>query len=833
MKTTALHTFEEVITNGIKVDGEAEPKKISFIFIPKIQRSYAQGRNSELDVRTEFLKEIFATLTSDRDTPLELSFLFGSRQCMNNGEEGFELLDGQQRTTTLFLLYWYVNCRESADMPEFLTCFTYETRDTSTHFLKKISTTKYDFTNEKPSTVLKSNKWFTDDYNCDATICSMLNMLDDIHIRYNETGRDDLLDKLSRLKFYVLLLEKFDMNDELYIKMNSRGLALTPFENFKASIVKYMKSDDRNGIYGDDNTADGKLPFWLQFITDIDSKWIDIIWKFNDNTIDEPIDIDDNDIGNKYLRFFNRYFFTKSALLEGLKDKKISSLTSFFYNDAESNEMDHRLKGWEYYEELFKHLTEKQTVVHNPIFGPIERIFNVFLDNYEEICQSINNYNYGGSKGFDVLSEKDNFKLSHRAVFAAVTEFIEAIPDEYKFTDDVVQENFKRMLRVVHNILENTLIESSVALVGVLKAIDEIIHLEGATCDNFYKSLANAEKLFSNNSQLDEEKKKTEMMFDADGNYDSSWEEAFIEAENHDFFKGSIRFFLSNNEMSSEEFREHFKEIGDLFDKNGIADKFRKNKQHILIRAILSCLNEWEPSGSMGMSNRYVTENAESQKYLKIILLGSENVRNMFCNYFENKKHNHITIDDYLEKFVENAKVKDDENKSFVMLYERLVKDKYSTEIFEWIAEQEKDKRRFRIQNNRSYIVAIPGTWHDRIVLDTERHLIIPELINDMGFDFSDNNQKESMNKMNDSYGWQIAIEKEIGDYILKLVFNEYKKLVFYVKGNDNSIILNLFSLDNNMISNEGVEIDSVDYRYKKDIADIKNKIEEIEKKLV
>jgi uncharacterized protein with ParB-like and HNH nuclease domain len=96
------------------------------IFIPKIQRAYAQGRLSENEVRSEFLDDIFDTLTHEDNAPLELSFLFGSKQSTADIHDGFELLDGQQRTTTLFLLYWYMFTSEEKNIPDFLHKFTYE-----------------------------------------------------------------------------------------------------------------------------------------------------------------------------------------------------------------------------------------------------------------------------------------------------------------------------------------------------------------------------------------------------------------------------------------------------------------------------------------------------------------------------------------------------------------------------------------------------------------------------------------------------------------------------------------------------------------------------------
>lgn len=274
------------------------------------------------------------------------------------------MLDGQQRATTLFLLYWYIYQQEASEVPKYLSRFTYETRDTSTQFLSKITSTKFDLKTEKPSEVLKANKWFTDDFNCDATVCAMLNMLDDIDTLYKGHKLGNIHERLNRIQFYVLLLDQFDMTDELYIKMNSRGLRLTPFENFKASIVKYMKSTCPTGVYGMDLPVQGKMPFWPEFISNIDAQWIDIFWQnpLKISELDEIkniITINDKEIGDRYFRFFNRYFFTKATLLEG-NNTTIASLQSFFYNDVEQNTVERKLEGWENYENLFQMISQQQ-----------------------------------------------------------------------------------------------------------------------------------------------------------------------------------------------------------------------------------------------------------------------------------------------------------------------------------------------------------------------------------------------------------------------------------------------------------------------------------------
>ncbi|OUN76191.1 hypothetical protein B5G09_11060 [Alistipes sp. An54] len=833
MRTTQLHTFEEVLTEGIHVDNESEPIKVSCIFIPKIQRSYAQGRSRENEIRSDFLKEIFTSLTDNNEntTPLELGFLFGSKQPLVNGSgEGLELLDGQQRATTLFLLYWYIYQQEASEVPKYLSRFTYETRDTSTQFLLKITSTKFDLKTEKPSEVLKANKWFTDDFNCDATVCAMLNMLDDIDTLYKGHKLGNIHERLNRIQFYVLLLDQFDMTDELYIKMNSRGLRLTPFENFKASIVKYMKSTCPAGVYGMDLPVQGKMPFWLEFISNIDAQWIDIFWQnpLKISELDEIkniITINDKEIGDRYFRFFNRYFFTKATLLEG-NNTTIASLQSFFYNDVEQNTVERKLEGWENYENLFQMISQQQREEVFPVFGPIKRVLNVFLSHYETICNVIRKAPYGGVFDFDVRN-KENYLLSHRVVFAFITEFIEAIPQNKNFDDGIVRENFKKMLRVVLNIIENTAIENIITLTGVIKTVHEIIHLPDAIGKDFYQSLASAD-LQSKNRQLIEEQEKVQEMFDSQGNYDQSWEQAFIEAESHPFFKGSVRFFFTPKHGTSRNFQDRYQIVKDLFDKNGIALSYRKNKRHILIRALLSCLNQWNPSG---MQDRYFTENAETEKYLKNILTGSPAIRKMFCHYFDTP--NNKSIDQYLEDVVKQASCLSNEtNESFKMLYNRLITDSRAEYIYDWISNRESERKScFRIQNNRSYIVAIPGKWYDRIVLDTERHIIIPELISLLEFKYSDTNQAASMEgPMKDSWGWQIRIEKEILSgserYILELNFDEWKHVNFFIYGNIQR--LSPFSKVWSRVDG-GVKVDSLPYQFYKDKQPILDKIREIE----
>ena len=76
------------------------------IEIPMIQRDYVQGRsNSDSDeIRKQFLENIKETIENSTtgNKNLQLDFIYGYVE-----NESFIPLDGQQRLTTLYLLYWY------------------------------------------------------------------------------------------------------------------------------------------------------------------------------------------------------------------------------------------------------------------------------------------------------------------------------------------------------------------------------------------------------------------------------------------------------------------------------------------------------------------------------------------------------------------------------------------------------------------------------------------------------------------------------------------------------------------------------------------------------
>ena len=66
-------------------------------------------------------------------------------------------------------------------------------------------------------------------------------MLDAMNEEYNKTENNNLLEKTERLQFYVLPLMQYNLSEELYMKMNARGLPLSVFDNFKAEFTGALR----------------------------------------------------------------------------------------------------------------------------------------------------------------------------------------------------------------------------------------------------------------------------------------------------------------------------------------------------------------------------------------------------------------------------------------------------------------------------------------------------------------------------------------------------------------------------------------------------------------
>ncbi len=179
----------DILAREIEIEEQEVTKvyKFSGIQIPMIQRDYAQGREEEITIRERFVRAIFDSL--ERKKTIELDFVYGSIKVIDN-KNYFIPLDGQQRLTTLFLLYWYIGCRELHGgelevLRKELAGFSYATRATAKLFCQKLSEININF-EFKPSEEINNASWFLNNIKFDPTVKAMLVMLDSIHERYGK-----------------------------------------------------------------------------------------------------------------------------------------------------------------------------------------------------------------------------------------------------------------------------------------------------------------------------------------------------------------------------------------------------------------------------------------------------------------------------------------------------------------------------------------------------------------------------------------------------------------------------------------------------------------------
>lgn len=241
--------------------------KYKKVVIPKIQRDYAQGRTNfhSNAVRKKLLEDIYKTLSEK--SHLDLNFVYGSVE-----GDSFIPIDGQQRLTTLFLLHLYA-FKDADDKTYLKNRFTYETRVSSSRFIEYIidNRSKFFKTNQeypKPSDLILDSSDYISSYDCDPTVKSILQMLDDIDAKFKDMDNLDTLLTENYITFKFLKIDNLGSADDLYIKLNARGKPLTDFENFKAKLM---------GVIRDFNQQESCIPSDFEGL--FDSKWTDFFWE--------------------------------------------------------------------------------------------------------------------------------------------------------------------------------------------------------------------------------------------------------------------------------------------------------------------------------------------------------------------------------------------------------------------------------------------------------------------------------------------------------------------------------------------------------------------------
>lgn len=309
----------------------------SSVVVPKIQRDYAQGRNNDRvgEIRTNFIDALLGYL-SDGKYCHDLDFIYGSTPTGLTYLGDFIPLDGQQRLTTLFLLHWYlaaVNGKQE-DFKSLMiqqsekgeTCrFTYQTRESSSLFCEGlVGCELMPKMDGNLSVLIRKTYWFFSSWNQDTSVSGMLRMLDTIdrkmafhkneialfYERLFGTATDNSGKRLFAITFQKLDIGDFHLTDDLYIKMNSRGVPLTGFEIFKSKIEQMINqkdffpegSDKSFEVVESGKKQIKKLSLPKYFSYQMDRSWADLFWDYTEENTENGTRIFDKQM-MRFIRF--------------------------------------------------------------------------------------------------------------------------------------------------------------------------------------------------------------------------------------------------------------------------------------------------------------------------------------------------------------------------------------------------------------------------------------------------------------------------------------------------------------------------------------------------
>ena len=580
------------------------------ICIPKIQRDYAQGRtdSKSTEIRNKFLDDILDTLESENTEPLVLDFVYGSVSGSGSTNSTgcnaivFTPLDGQQRLTTLFLLHWYL----SNELQFFKNQFTYETRISSkdfcnelvNHSLSEIKANIAKIEKKKPENLaegIKNEPWFFWAWRKDPTITGMLTMLNSIDEKLQDVADLSHLWKSltdnKKIVFHLLPLEKFNLTDELYVKMNARGKELSSFDILKSSLEEQMK---KNGV----NTA-----IQNEWRKNVDNKWMDLFWNTkavpflkNEENVEQKKEEVVEKIETYYYRFLQRMMNFQLFLIDDFENPK----------GLNSNQFEEGIKSVQQYVqtkdniiEIFSQLCKCKFYNESFFFFVEETMKNIMYEENSKVkcisdLISIDFWNIDNRTVKEPFDQFINEEITYlgRILFYAMIQFVKYNPAKNIAEDEHLKEEFNNWMRIVRNLAYNTNyynVDDYKGTLNSLAILAENVYKSDFRNIHVYLDKDGKVSRFSR-EQVSEEIEKARQII----NNGKIWEEKIIEAENYAFFRGTIRFLFTEKDGQTVNwslFEDRFKRATEYFDTSGVKEIYRQNAR--LICTLISLFTNW------------------------------------------------------------------------------------------------------------------------------------------------------------------------------------------------------------------------------------------------
>ncbi|MBN2572393.1 MAG: DUF262 domain-containing protein [Ignavibacteriales bacterium] len=507
------------------------------IQIPIIQRDYAQGRITAYEIRDSFLDALLAYLEENKKHR-DLDFVYGNQSNEAIDEETkFIPLDGQQRLTTLFLLHWYLAIKDGEidELRKHLlfskqgesqkSKFTYETRPSSREFCDSLLLANVNLEkllkpdegkNNSLSKTIKDSSWYFLSWDTDPTIQSMLIMLDAIHCKFNNTsGYFQRLISLDNpvITFQFLDLKEFNLTDDLYIKMNARGIPLSPYENFKAKFEQHLKKSDFNTKHTYTLTFDGKpnqVDVKTYFSHKIDTDWANLFWN---HTLADKKKFDKL-IMNFIRAVVANNYATGSGNSEFLKyliDKRNEDISFQQYSKNAC-------------------LNEKTVI-------DLITILDLIKNGNQKVKKYLSDsFHYNEAEQFDIVVNNSFVQAGYveRIKFHAYCQYLIQWKTEKGFEDI---EGLQNWMRVIYNLTENTApYNNEKEYSNSIQGINQLI----SQSNDILKYISTLDKINGfDEIQFKEEKIKALLILRL-----NKWDELLYSVEKHGYFRGQIGFIL-------------------------------------------------------------------------------------------------------------------------------------------------------------------------------------------------------------------------------------------------------------------------------------------------
>jgi hypothetical protein len=475
--------------------------------VPEIQREYVWGENEKVIVKFLIdLKNKIGVCCSECNIPssenkINIGFLYSYKpDYVKIEHDRFldeNLIDGQQRFTTLFLLIFYCALKETrADgknsKDEFLALirfeeklrmsFDFRVRDLTKRFMLELV--------EKVNTVeqlqnIDKQTWFLKDYQNDVSIKSIRKALNFIQsVFYGNTRYYNHL--INYIVFWHFKTEATSQGEELYITMNARGEELADNEITKAALMV-----DGSEIY----EWGKKWEEWQQFF------WKNRAIKDSNPSADKG---------------FNGFLFCIAGLEFYLKDKQSISA------EKEINSLLTLEKVEEYFEALkFLHDSRAEFEQHYTNKGWIDSclklIWEIFNNNQTDWFADY----------------KDKNKSTDRIIMVFIWSWLYYITDSKRQSKNIAIPEFYRFLRFFYVRYNN-----KNRSVSTLKKTIDMIIINGVldTMNNEMRSdqVENPEEETDTKFRTKEEDEKNNFLYNRILNEDLlTFEELIWQIEDH------------------------------------------------------------------------------------------------------------------------------------------------------------------------------------------------------------------------------------------------------------------------------------------------------------